>query len=135
MSASPEFCEHVADLLAGFGPVSVRRMFGGAGLFRDGLMFALIVDDTLYFKVDDTTRPGYEAQGMGPFTYRRKGESAALGYYQAPEAAMEDPDPLCDLARDAFAVALRAQAEKKTKKERRPAPTIPPPASRAGRGG
>lgn len=113
MSASPEFCEHVADLLSGFGPVSIRRMFGGAGLFRDGIMFALIVSDTLYMKVDDTTRPGYEAEGMAPFTYQRKGEAAALGYYQAPEAAMDDPEVMRDLARDAFAVALRAQAAKK----------------------
>jgi len=113
MSASPEFCEHVTDLLAGFGPVSIRRMFSGAGLFRDGIMFALIVSDTLYLKVDDTTRPAYEAEGMGPFTYQRKGEAAALGYYQAPEAALDDPETMRDLARDAFAVALRAQAKKK----------------------
>ncbi len=118
MSASPEFCEHVTDLLSEFGPVSIRRMFGGAGLFRDGIMFALIVSDTLYLKVDDATRPGYEAAGMGPFTYRRKGEAAALGYYQAPEATMDDPETMRDLARDAFSVALRAQAQKKAKKRR-----------------
>lgn len=124
MSASPEFCEHITDLLAGFGPVSIRRMFGGAGLFRDGIMFALIVSDTLYLKVDDTTRSAYEAAGMGPFTYRRKGETAALGYYQAPEAAMDDPDDMRALAHDAFGVALRAQAAnrkpaaKRKKKER-----------------
>lgn len=119
MSASPEFCEHVTDLLSGFGPVSIRRMFGGAGLFRDGIMFALIVSDTLYLKVDDTTRPAYESQGMGPFTYQRKGETAALGYYQATEAAMDDPEAMRDLARDAFAVALRAQAGKAKKPARR----------------
>jgi len=113
MTASRAFCEHVSDLLADFGPIAIRRMFGGAGLFRDGLMFALIADDTLFFKVDDTTRPRYEAAGMGPFTYQRNGETAALGYYQATEAAMEDADLMRDLARDAFAVALRAQAGKK----------------------
>lgn len=116
MTASRNFCDHVTDLLSGFGPVAVRRMFGGAGLFRDGVMFALIVADTLYLKVDDTTRPAYEAAGMGPFTYRRKGEAAALGYYQAPEAAMDDPEVMRDLARDAFAVALRAQAAKARKR-------------------
>jgi len=116
MTASPEFCEHLTDLLRGFGPVSIRRMFGGAGLFRDGIMFALIVSDTLYLKVDDTTRPAYEAEGLGPFTYRRKGEAAALGYYQAPEAALDDPDAMRNLARDAFAVALRAQAAKAKKR-------------------
>lgn len=116
MSASPEFCEHVTDLLSGFGPVSLRRMFSGAGLFRDGLMFALIARDTLYMKVDDATRAGYEAAGMCPFTYQRKNETAALGYYQAPEAALDDPELMRDLARDAFAVALRAQAAKAKKK-------------------
>lgn len=119
MTASREFCEHVSDLLQGFGPLSIRRMFGGAGVFRDGLMFALIADDTLYMKVDGTTRPTYEALGMGPFTYQRAGEVAALGFYQAPESAMEDAEELRDLAREAFAVALRAQAGKAMKK---PAP-------------
>jgi len=113
MTASHDFCDHVTDLLSGFGPVAIRRMFGGAGLFRDGIMFALIVSDTLYLKVDDTTRPGYEAAGMGPFSYQRKGDAAALGYYQAPEAAMDDAEIMRDLARDAFAVALRAHAAKK----------------------
>ena len=126
MSASPEFCEHVTDLLSGFGFISICCMFDGAGLFRDGIMFALIVSDTLYLKVDDTTRPGYEAEGMGPFTYQRKGEAAALGYYQAPEAALDDPDTMRDLARDAFAVALRAQAAKAKKKK---------PAARTGKKG
>lgn len=137
MAASPEFCAHVADLLAGFGPLSIRRMFGGAGLFRDGVMFALVVADTLYMKVDDATRPGYEAAGMGPFTYRRGGEAATLGYYQAPEAAMDDPDAMRDLAREAYAVALRAKkgTTGKKGKGRRSAPTKRPPASRAARGG
>ncbi len=63
MAAKPEFRDHVLDLLAPLGPVTARRMFGGFGITLDGVMFALIADDVLYLKVDDRTRPDYEAAG------------------------------------------------------------------------
>lgn len=112
MTASREFCEHVVDQLRRFGPVSIRRMFGGAGVFRDGLMFGLIADDMLYLKADDRTRPDFERAGMGPFTYEAKNETMSLSYFEVPPEAMEDADMLCDWARAAFDVALRAQAAK-----------------------
>lgn len=112
MSASREFCEHVTDLLSGFGPVAVRRMFGGAGVYRDGVMFALIAYDTLYFKVDDATRQDYERAGMGPFTYEGKTEPVTMSYFQTPPEAMEDGELLSECARKAFAAALRARAKK-----------------------
>jgi DNA transformation protein len=112
MTASREFCEHVTDLLSGFGSVSIRRMFGGAGVYRDGVMFALIAYDTLYFKVDDATRPDYERAGMGPFTYEGKNEPVTMSYYQAPPEAMEDGELLSECARKAFGVALRTKAAK-----------------------
>ncbi|MCC7046347.1 MAG: TfoX/Sxy family protein [Alphaproteobacteria bacterium] len=113
MTASREFCAHVTDLLSGFGPVAIRRMFGGAGVYREGVMFALVAYDTLYLKVDDTTRADYESAGMGPFTYQGKSEPVSLGYFQAPPETMEDADMLCDWARKAYGAALRARAAKK----------------------
>ena len=113
MTASREFCAHVTDLLSGFGPVAIRRRFGGAGVYRDGVMFALVAYDTLYLKVDGTTRPEYESAGMGPFTYEGKSEPVSLGYFQAPPETMEDADMLCDWAHKAYGVALRAKAGKK----------------------
>lgn len=109
MAASPEFCEHLTDLLRPFGPVGIRRMFGGAGLFRDGLMFALIADDTLYFKADAESRPIFEDAGCPPFTYESRGGEAVMSYYQAPPEAMEGGELLCGWAVRAFEAALRAQ--------------------------
>ena len=119
MTASREFCEHITDLLSGFAPVAIRRIFGGAGVYRDGVMFALVAYDTLYLKVDDATRPDYERVGMGPFTYEGKNEPVTMSYFQAPPDAMEDAELLCDCARKAYAVALRAKAGKKTKAKRK----------------
>ena len=103
-----ELVDHLVDQLAPLGGVSARRMFGGHGIFRDGLMFALVAGDCLYFKVDDDNRAEFEARGLEPFRYAKKGKLVALSYHQAPEEAMDDGEELCRWARPAFAAALRA---------------------------
>lgn len=115
-----QFASHVVDILQVIGPVYSKRMFGGHGIFLDGLMFGLIADNSLYLKVDDETRPAFNAQGLQPFTYQRKGGSASLSYYQAPEEAMEDLEIMRDWAVPAFEVALRAAARKPQKSPRQP---------------
>ena len=64
----PEF---IRDLFSEFGPVTIRRMFSGAGIFRDGLMFGLIVRDVIYLKADESSIADFEHEGCGPFTYTR----------------------------------------------------------------
>ena len=118
MTASPEFLEHLTDMLAPMGAVAARRMFGGAGLFREGLMFALIARDTLYLKVDDENRAAFEEAGMGPFTYEKKGKTSAMSYFEAPPDALDDPDALLPWARSAWEAALRANAGKVKKKRK-----------------
>jgi len=121
MAISPEYREFLLDQLAPFGPVSIRRMFGGAGIFRDGLMFALVADDTLYFKVDATNQADFADRGMEPFTYLRKSKPASLRYYEVPADILEDPQDLLPWAEKAFAVALTASRSKSPgKKHRRP---------------
>ena len=118
MTASPEFLEFLKDQLSTFGPVSARRLFGGAGLFRDNLMFALIAQDTLYFKIDARNRPDFEAAGMEPFTYEGKGKKMQMSYFEVPPDVLEDPADLADWARKAFEAALAgAKAKGKTKKK------------------
>ena len=104
-----DFIRHLLDLYVDFEGVSARRMFGGTGLFRDGLMFGLVHDDTLYFKVDDEDREEYEAKGLPPFQYERKGKTIALGYRQAPAEALEDEAVLAEWSRRAWEAALRAR--------------------------
>jgi DNA transformation protein len=111
------FVSHCLELLSPLGSTSSRRMFGGHALYIDGLCMALIIQDTLYLKVDDTSRPLAERAGCRPFTYdTRKGERAALGYYTAPEESMESPAEMLPWARRALAAAVAARAKAPAKK-------------------
>lgn len=102
-----EFTDHLSELLETFGPVTVRRMFGGHGVFRDGLMFGLVFDDALYLKADEHSRAMFESCGLPRFEYTAKGKRISLFYYLAPEEALEDPMTLAEWARPAFEAALR----------------------------
>jgi DNA transformation protein and related proteins len=104
--------EFVRDLFAQFGPVTVRRMFSGAGIFRDGLMFGLIIRDVIYLKADEGNAAGFEREGSAPFTYTRGKASGrpsqhALPYWRLPERLYDDPDELAVWARQAFEAAER----------------------------
>jgi DNA transformation protein len=110
--ASPEFVAHCQELLAPLGSVRVRRMFGGHGFYLDDVFMALIGYDRLFLKVDAQTRPLFEAAGCEPFVYDAAGQNVALGYFSAPEEAMESPPLMEPWARQALAAALRARAAK-----------------------
>jgi DNA transformation protein and related proteins len=104
--------EFIRELFAQFGPVTVRRMFSGAGIFRDGLMLGLVIRDVIYLKVDDTNRADFEREGSEPFTYTRGRKSGrpsqhALPYWRLPERLYDDPEELSVWAQQAFAVAER----------------------------
>ena len=112
------FVSHCLELLAPLGRTSSRRMFGGHALYIDGLCMALIIQDTLYLKVDDASRPLAERAGCKPFTYdTKKGERAALGYYTAPEESMESPAEMLPWARRALSAAVAARAKAPAKKK------------------
>ena len=104
------FIAHILDQLGGFGPVAARAMFGGYGLYLHGVMFALVIEDTLYFKTDARNRDVFEAAGTGPFVYETRGRKVAMSYHEAPPEALEDADALLGLARGAYAAAQRAKA-------------------------
>jgi DNA transformation protein and related proteins len=98
--------DDIRELFAAFGPVDVRRMFGGAGIFADGTMFALVHDGVIYLKADERNAPDFEREGLGPFTYLRKGERASLSSYRRmPDRLYDDPDELAGWARAALAAA------------------------------
>ena len=118
MSVNADFAAFLQEQLEPFGPVTIRSMFGGAGLFRDGVMFGLIAYDTLYFKTGDANRADYEDAGMGPFTYEGKSKPVAMSYHQVPADLLEDPDGLSEWARRAFDIALKSKKAKKPKSSR-----------------
>jgi DNA transformation protein len=106
MPVSDEYLTYVIDQLDCLGPVQSRRMFGGAGLYYEGLFFAVVADDVLYFKVDDSNRSDYEAEGMEafrPFPDKR----TVMGYYQVPIDVLESKETLKDWALKALRVAER----------------------------
>jgi len=120
MATSTEYLDFLKEQFAGFGAVTVRRMFSGAGIYRDGLMFALIARDTLYLKADAASRGEFEALNLKPFTYEAKGtKKVIMSYWRAPEACLDDPEELTLWARKAFAAALRARKPAKTGKSRK----------------
>jgi len=112
------YAEYIIDHLSDWGPAQVKRMFGGHGIFRGGIMFALIADDQLYLKSDVESETRYREQGCDQFTYAARGKNVNLSYWSAPEEFFDDPDETIIWADLAFEAALRADA-KKPKKSRR----------------
>ncbi|MHA1517198.1 MAG: TfoX/Sxy family protein [Alphaproteobacteria bacterium] len=106
MPPSEGFKAFIADQLAGFGPVNIRKMFGGAGIYADGVMFAILDRDTLYLKADKTSSRTFADEGMKPFKYTAKGgKPIAMSYWEVPPRLLEDPDELADWAREAHRIA------------------------------
>ena len=107
-----EFAQHLTDVFRLFGPISLRRMFSGYGIYHDGIMFGLISQDTLYLKADAENSADFRDQGLSQFEYVRQGKVIGLSYYQAPETVLEDANEAALWARRSFAAALRAGASK-----------------------
>jgi DNA transformation protein and related proteins len=123
MAPSADFLEFLQDQLRGLGHITMRRMFSGAGIYCDGVIFALLLRDVLYFKVDDANRPAYEAEGLEPFSYPMRGKIVRMtAYWRIPERLFDEPDEMLEWARAALAAGRRA-AETKKAKPKRPART------------
>jgi DNA transformation protein and related proteins len=119
MTGRDEFLAHVLDLLAPLGTVAARRMFGGHGLYCDGVFFAILLDSTLYLKADERNRAEFEQAGAEIFRYSRQGKRVNLNFYRAPEEAMDAPRLMLPWARSALAAALRARAERPARGRKR----------------
>lgn len=121
MATDPSaFVDFIKDQLRGLGHVTARRMFSGAGVYCDGVIFALILRDTLHFKVDDGNRAAYEAEGLEPFTYEAKGRTVRVGaYWRVPERLLDDPEEMVEWARAALEAGRRAASKKKPKAKAR----------------
>jgi len=95
MAVSDEFIDYVIDQFASWGEVSARKMFGGAGLYRDGTMFGLIADDVAYLKADNSNRDDFVRAGSSPFNpYPDKVKTMVLSYYEIPADVLENTDKL-----------------------------------------
>jgi DNA transformation protein len=112
MSQHSEFVEFVIEQMALVGRPQVRAMFGGYGVYQNNCIFAIIVDDRLYFKADLIARGEFEAKGLSPFTYVARGKSVTMQYFEAPPEVFEDRDAMHTWAQKAYAAAIRAKDTK-----------------------
>ena len=106
MPVSDHFLDYLLDQLSGWGGVSIRRMFGGAGLYRDGKMFGLVADDTAYLKVDDSNRNDFVQAGSRPFR-PNPDKPGVMSYYEIPPEVLEQPDELVEWSERALAIQVR----------------------------
>lgn len=112
MAVSDSFRTFVLEQLGRAVPqVRARSMFGGVGIYSGELFFALIANDTLYLKVDDSNRPDFEARGMGPFLPYGD-ERDKMQYYEVPADLVDDPNALRPWAEKSIAVAARKKSKK-----------------------
>jgi len=117
LAAARDRALELADLLHMIGPISVTRFFSGAGLVRDGVQFAFIIKGVLYLRVDDLSRPDFEALGAAPFSYAGASKTVKVAsYYALPDEIVDDPDALCSWAIRASHTARVAKSKTVRKK-------------------
>jgi DNA transformation protein len=124
MVASDGFAEFLREQLAPFGRVTMRRMFGKTGVFHNGLMFAMVANDALYFRVDDHNRGIFkEAESAQPLNYEKRGRVIDLAFWRVPERLLDEPDELIAWARAALAAARRVAAKRARAAPKRKSPS------------
>ncbi|MBX3579798.1 MAG: TfoX/Sxy family protein [Rhizobiaceae bacterium] len=99
--------DHIRDIFAGLGAVTIKRMFGGKGVYHDGLIVAVEVDGDILLKADATSAPDFKAAGSTQWTYEGKKKPVAMPYWSIPDEALDDPDELRQWTRKAFEAARR----------------------------
>lgn len=103
--------DDIRELFSAFGPVEVRRLFGGSGIYAGGLMFALISRGVIYLKTDANSVAAFEREALEPFSYTTKvGRRGVMSYRRMPDRLYDDPEELAVWARDALAAAGRRGA-------------------------
>ena len=122
MVASDSFAEFLREQLASLGPITFRRMFGKTGVFCDALMFGMVTENTLYFRVDDDNRATFkEAEAYPPLNYSKRGATIDLSFWRVPERLFDEPDELIAWARAALAAAGRVAARRQRAPSKRKA--------------
>ena len=121
MPNTQDFIAHLLELMRPAGKVSARAMFGGHGIYLEGVIVAIVIDDTLYLKCDAESRAAFDARDLAPFEYATKdGERTVMGYRRAPDESLESADAMREWLRLAQGAALRRSTAKPGAKPRLP---------------
>ncbi len=108
-----EYCNYILDLLSPLQSVTARAMFGGYGIYKDGIIFGIIADDILYFKVDDTNIIDYKNKASEPFSYEAKNKkNIMISYWQVPADILEDNELFCAWATQSYHISKNKQKQK-----------------------
>ncbi len=105
------FIKFLHEVFSDFGSIKSRKMFGGYGIYHDGLMFGLVADDALYLKVDETTKQQFIDNDLNPFEYEKGSKKVRMSYYLAPEEIYDNPDEAVYWARLAYQAALNSKSK------------------------
>ena len=137
MPLSQDFIGYATELIAGFGKVEVKRMFGGAALSRGGVGFAILDEDTFFLKADAALGAELRKHGGKPWVYsvKKDGTVRDIAYWSLPAMAADDPDQAVELVKRSFAISLQAAKDKPAKKSAPKKPSTKKPATRKPPGG
>ena len=108
-----EYITFLHELFAQFGVIKVRKMFGGYGVYHENLMFALVADQQIYFKADDTSKDEFISKQLPAFEYQKGNKTITMSYYLAPEEIYDDAEEAAHWANLAYSAALRAKPVKR----------------------
>ena len=111
MHTSP-YVAYVLDILSPFGTISARAMFGGYGIYKDGVIVAIVVNDELYFKVDQSNKAQYEELESEPFTYESHGKRATMSYWKVPAEVLEDKKRLPQWLQQSYEISVQNKKKK-----------------------
>ncbi len=104
-----QFTDYLSEIFSEFGAITIKKMFGGYGIFFEGLMIGLVADDTLYLKADKQLKPDFINRGLSPFAYAKGKKTVSMSYYLAPEEALDDPSEMAEWAQRAYDAARRSK--------------------------
>lgn len=126
MAPTTSQLDFIKDLFSPFGEITIRKMFGGAGVYCDGAFFAICDDDDVWLKVDDVSRAEFEAEGLYPFELEMNGKKGTMSYYKPPDDIYDDGDVLRHWTALALGAAARNKkpAKKATAKKKKSVPSV-----------
>ena len=111
-----DYIEYLKELFADFGDIGARAMFGGHGLYHEGVIFGIVIDEAVYLKVDAETKADFEAAGCAPFIYDMKGKPLPMSYWSVPAEAMDSAQAMRPWAKRAYEAALRKPIKRKRRR-------------------
>jgi len=112
---SSNYADYIMEVLSPHGEITARSMFGGYGIYKNNIIFALIISDELYFKVNASNQLQYEELDSEPFSYEAKGKKTTMSYWKVPMEILEDEDRIGEWLNQSYEISLQTKRKPKKK--------------------